>query len=505
MGRELLFYFRTRVSALFEQRMTYDLRGQLHQKIARMPASWFDRQSTGDVLSRMADDVPATQRIILEGIEQGMTALLQIFVTVGVMFFYNTQLTWVILAPVPLLAAGGWIYARLLAPRAKQSKEASAALSGLLFDTIAGIRQIKSFTSEAQQQDRFNALSMNLQRIHQHMMAAAALYGPLMSFLGQMGLVILLAVGSWWCVRGDMTLGELMQFILLIGFLYEPITRLHGVNQNMVTGLASARRVFEVLDQPGAEELDAGAELRKVHGHLRFENIRFSYQPERVILDDVSLEVLPQQTVAIVGATGSGKSTLFQLLNRFYDPQSGTIWLDDQPLNSYSKTSLRHHVGYVTQDAFLFASTVRQNLLMGKADATDDELWQALTQACAADFVRRLDKGLDSEVGERGMKLSGGERQRLSLARAFLKNAPILLLDEATSAVDNQSEQLIQEALRSLRQNRTSIVIAHRLSTIVEADRIYVMRQGKVVAFGTHQELLGSSPYYAELARVSHP
>ncbi len=502
-GRELLFYFRTRVNAVFEQRMIFDLRAQLHRKIAHMPLGWFDKQSTGDVLARMADDVPATQRVILEGIEQGLTSVLQVLIVAAVMFYTNAPLTWVILAPVPLLAAGGWIYARLLAPRAKQAREAAGALSSMLFDTIAGIRQIKSYTSEQAQQERFNQSSRHLQRIHKHMMAAAAIYGPLMSFVGQMGLILLLAVGSWWCVQGRMSIGELTQFILLIGFLYEPITRLHGVNQNMVTGLAAARRVFDVLDDDGHEDLHSGQKLQGVNGRICFEHLRFGYDPDRPILHDISVTVEPLQTVAFVGATGSGKTTLFQLLTRFYEPQSGRITLDGQPLQNISRASLRDHIAYVTQDAFLFATTVRQNLLLGRPTATDEELWAALRLACADDFVRRLEHGLDSEVGERGMRLSGGERQRLSMARAFLKDAPILLLDEATSAVDNKSEHLIQQALHGLRRNRTSLVIAHRLSTIIEADRIYVLRLGEVVAHGTHEELLKSCPYYAELAALA--
>jgi len=318
-----------------------------------------------------------------------------------------------------------------------------------------------------------------------------------------MGLVILIAIGSAWCIEGTLTIGELMKFILLTGFLYEPITRLHGVNQNLVTGMASARRVFEVLDETGEEDLEAGEPLGTVHGEIRFEEVGFGYGPGRTILRGVSLEVLPQQTVAIVGATGSGKSTVFQLLNRFYDPQRGRILLDGRSISDYSKISLRDAISYVTQDAFLFATTVRGNLLLGKHDATDEEIWSALRLACADEFVQRLEGQLDHEAGERGMRLSGGERQRLAMARAFLKDAPILLLDEATSAVDNKSEHLIQEALEKLRQNRTCLVIAHRLSTIVEADRIYVMKDGEVLAYGTHEELIATSPYYAELAHAA--
>ncbi len=502
-GRELMFYFRTRVNSTFEQRMIFDLRGQLHRKIARMRIAWFDQQSTGDVLTRMAEDVPATQRVILEGIDQGFSAILQIAMAAVVMFRLNAELTWIVLIPTPLLAAGGWIYARLLTPRAMQARKASGAMNAMLFDTIAGIRQIKSYTFEDEQQEHFNASSTRLQDVQKKLMAAAALYAPLMTLLGNLGLVLVLFVGAWWCVQGRLSQGELMAFVLMVGMLYEPIARLHGVNQTLVNGLASAKRIFAVLDEAGEEDLESGLPLQEVQGEVVFENISFGYTPGRLVLSGINLRVQPRQTVAFVGATGSGKSTLFQLLTRFYEPENGRILLDGHSLAECSKASVRDAMAYVTQDAFLFATTVRENLLLGRPDATEQELWEALQLACADDFVRRLEKGLDSEVGERGMRLSGGERQRLAMARAFLKNAPILLLDEATSAVDNKSEQLIQQALAKLRQNRTCLVIAHRLSTVVEADRIYVMRLGKVVDSGTHQELLASSPYYAELAALA--
>ena len=502
-GREVMFYFRTRVDSTFEQRMIFDLRGQLHRKIARMRMGWFDRQSTGDVLTRMAEDVPATQRVILEGIDQGLSAVLQIVMAAAVMFRMNAALTWIVLIPTPFLAAGGWIYARLLSPRAMQARKASGAMHAMLFDTIAGIRQIKSYTFEDEQQDHFNASSARLQEVQKKLMAAAALYAPLMSLIGSLGLVLVLFVGAWWCVEGRLTQGELMAFVLMVGMLYEPIARLHGVNQTLVGGLASAKRIFAVLDEEGEENLEAGRVLEAVRGEIVFENVSFGYTPGRLIIANLSLHVRPQQTVAFVGATGSGKSTLFQLLTRFYEPESGSILLDGIPLTECSKASVRDSIAYVTQDAFLFATTVRENLLLGRPDAQEPELWEALQLACADDFVRRMEHGLDSEVGERGMRLSGGERQRLAMARAFLKNAPILLLDEATSAVDNKSEQLIQRALTKLRQNRTCLVIAHRLSTVVEADRIYVMRLGEVVDSGTHRELIQSSPYYAELAALA--
>ena len=509
-GQEILFYFRTRVNSAFEQRMVFDLRGQLHRKIARMRMGWFDTQSTGDVLTRMADDVPATQRVVLEGIEQGVTAILQIIMATAMMFHTNAALTWIVLIPTPFLAAGGWIYARLLSPRAMQAREATSAMNAMLFDTIAGIRQIKSYTFEEPQQEQFNTSSRHLQKVQNKLMAAAALYSPLMSLIGKLGLVLIMFVGASWCMQNPtelsamhLTQGELFAFVLLVAMLYEPIARLHGVNQMMVNGLASAKRVFAVLDEAGEENLEAGLTLKQLEGDVVFDKVSFGYSPSRPVIHAIDLHVKPQQTVAFVGATGSGKSTLFQLLSRFYDPDNGHIYVDGKPLTQYSKASVRNAIAYVTQDAFLFATTIRQNLLLGKPSASEEELEHALQLACADEFVRRLPEGLDSEVGERGSRFSGGERQRLSMARAFLKNAPILLLDEATSAVDNKSEHLIQESLRKLRQNRTCLVIAHRLSTVIEADRIYVMRLGEIVDSGTHTELLESSPYYAELAALA--
>jgi len=501
--REFLFYVRTRLNSVFEQRMIYDLRGQLHRKIARLPLTWFDRQSTGDILTRMADDVPATQRVILDGIEQGLTSVLQIIISAVVMFYTNSTFALIVMIPTPFIAAGGWLFARWIAPRARIAREASSHMNSLLHDTITGIRQIKSYTAEDTKQEDFNNASHNLRRAQQKLMTAWAVYSPLMGFFGSFGLVLLLAMGAYGAIQGEITTGELFKFIFLLGFFFEPIARLHGVNQTIITGLASAERVFHILDATGEENLEEGRPLVKAQGAIQFHQVGFGYQADKPVIHVLNLSVQPRQTVAIVGATGSGKSTLFQLLTRFYDPQSGSITLDGADITTYNRVSLRDSIAYVTQDAFLFAGTIRDNLRLGQHDATDEQMWQALNLACAEDFVRRHPDGLDAQVGERGVMLSGGERQRIAMARAFLKDAPILLLDEATSAVDTKSEQLIQQALEALRQDRTCLVIAHRLSTVVSADVIYVMRQGEVLAHGRHEDLLLSCPYYRELASLA--
>lgn len=500
--REALFYARTRLNCAFEQAMITDLRGQLHRKIAHLPLRWFDHQTTGDVMTRLADDVPATQRVILEGIEQGATAVLQIVLTAIVMLVVDMRLALIVMAPTPLIAAGGWIYSRWVSPRSTAAREATSRLNDTLHDTITGIRQVKSFTAEEARQAQFAVASEDLKKRQTHLMAAWAFYAPSMTLLGNAGLILLLMAGAAWCIRGEMSPGQLMQFILLVGFLYEPIARLHGVNQTLMNGLAAAKRVFAILDHEDVEDLEKGRAVTRVRGEVEFREVSFGYREDREILHGITFHVLPKQTVAIVGATGSGKSTLFQLLTRFYEPQKGVIMLDGMPLQDVSKASLRQAVGYVTQEAFLFAGTVRENLRIGREEASDEAMWQALRLACAEDFVRAMPGGLDAEVGERGVLLSGGERQRLAMARAFLKDAPVLLLDEATSAVDAKSEHLIQQALDTLRKDRTCFVIAHRLATITQADVIHVMQHGRIIASGTHEQLQEQNGYYREL--VAH-
>lgn len=502
--REVFNSLRIRINNLLEQNVIYDLRRAVYGRLQRLPAAWFDQRASGDLMTRVIEDVNSVERVLIDGTEQGTVALLSVVGVMVIMFLASPTLALVAMIPLPLLVGGALWYTLTAHQRYRAQREAAAAMNALLMDNLQGVRQIKGFGRERHEDERFAGRADALRRGMLRVMRAWAFYSPSMAFCSSLGTALVLWAGGHQVMQGALSLGQLIEFVFYLALFYEPIGRLHGLNQMLQSARAAGERVFDILDTPPERTAGRTRTLGRVRGEVVYENVGFRYGPDRVILRNISLHARPGQMIALVGPTGAGKSTLVNLLPAFYEVTEGRILMDGVDVSTATLESLRAQMAIVSQEAFLFNGTIRENILYGKLHATEEEMLAAARAANAHEFIQRLPCGYDSHVGERGVKLSVGEKQRVSIARALLKDAPILILDEATASVDTATEKLIQEALERLMAGRTSLVIAHRLSTILKADQILVLRHGEIIERGTHEELLAAGGLYARLARIQN-
>lgn len=503
--RDFLNAIRIILNNSFEQIVILEIRQNLYDCLQKLPLRWFDHKSSGDLMTRVGEDVQSLERVLIDGIEQGSIAILQL-ITVGIiLYLHNPLLMGYAMIPIPLLIAGATWYTQTAHERYRIQRKASSAMQSLLLDNLQGIRQIKSFSREKEESSHFHQIAQKLQKANLLVMKYWAVYSPTMTFVGSLGYVAVLWFGGKDALQNaQFSPGELVTFLLYVQMFYDPIGRLHQLNQIYQSGRAAGERVFEILESP--QEIYEPTHPQKlpqpVRGEIYFNQVSFEYRDSLPVLHKINLHVKSGETIAIVGPTGAGKSTLINLIPRFYQPTSGEIQIDGIPLSQLSLMELREKIGIVSQDNFLFNTTVLENLRFGHPTATQEEIESAAKQAHAHEFISKLPEGYHTIVGERGVKLSGGERQRLSIARAILKNPPILILDEATASVDTETEKKIQEALQFLLRNRTSFIIAHRLSTVQNADRILVIDQGKIIEEGNHLKLLSQKGLYARLCEA---
>ncbi|MDR1952197.1 MAG: ABC transporter ATP-binding protein/permease [Elusimicrobiota bacterium] len=472
-------------------KITLLVRSKLYQKLLLMDSTYFDTNNSGMVITRFSGDANAAAGGLISDLKSFLTRLFSSLGLLGVLVYNSWQLSIVAVIVLVVAAYPLSLVKKRITSITRQSVGAGANITTLYNETFSGNRVIQSFNLEKKQDERFWDTANYSFNLSMKMVKTSTWLSPFMHFIGSCGIAGALAYGSHLIISGTITSGNFVAFIAALMMLYTPLRSISGNYISIVQAFMAQDRIFEILDsKPVIRSNDGTIELEDIKKNIEFKHVTFAYNKDRDVLSNVSFEVKVGQTVALVGNSGGGKTTISALIPRLYEVKDGEILIDGVNIKDYTIDSLRRHISMVFQDNFLFSGTIKENIILGKDDASDDEIWEAAKNAHLDHFIKTLPQKLDTEIGERGILLSGGQKQRVAIARAFIKNAPLVILDEATSALDNRSEKIVQRALDNLMKGKTVIVIAHRLSTIQNADKILVLNDGLVVEEGVHSELV---------------